>query len=147
MEKADMATEKKRFAVGDVYRIVKDPITTTQLVKYAGVSGDFNRIHFDHPFAVQAGLGGLLAHGMLTMGFAASCLTEALGPEASILNLSGRFLFPVHVGDVVEVVATAQAEAPNSGLIVQLEATVNKQVVFRGNATATYGAASSARAS
>ncbi len=44
-------------------------ITHTQLVKYAGASGDFNPIHTVEPFAIQAGLGGVIAHGMLVMGF------------------------------------------------------------------------------
>ena len=58
---------------GETFSIRRGPITTTQLVMYAGASGDFNRIHYDHPFAVQKGLGGVIAHGMLTMAFAASC--------------------------------------------------------------------------
>ena len=47
----------------------KKEITHTQLVRYAGASGDFNPIHTVVPSAEQAGLGGVIAHGMMIMGF------------------------------------------------------------------------------
>lgn len=141
-----VVSHEKQLTIGDVYRISRGPITTTQLVKYAGVSGDFNRIHFDHPFAVQAGLDGVIAHGMLTMGFAASCLSEAAGPYAQVTELSGRFLSLVRVGDIVEVTAIMRDEAPDHGVIVDLEARVKDRVVLRGSAKATYPNGSAAAA-
>ena len=118
---------------GDVHRLQRGPITTTQLVMYAGASGDFNRIHFDLPFAQAAGLDGLLVHGMLTMGVAASCAAEAAGPDASITDISARFLAPVKVSDVIEVTSTAE-EATSEGILLQLEARVRDTVVLRGQA-------------
>ncbi|MFC3884917.1 MaoC/PaaZ C-terminal domain-containing protein [Bacillus songklensis] len=56
--------------------IVKPPVTHTQLVRYAGASGDFNPIHTVVPAAEQAGLGGVIAHGMLIMGMAGEALTK-----------------------------------------------------------------------
>ncbi|WP_062196991.1 MaoC/PaaZ C-terminal domain-containing protein [Massilibacterium senegalense] len=55
--------------------ITKGPITHTQLVRYAGASGDFNPIHTVVPAAKLAGLDDTIAHGMLLMGFAATALT------------------------------------------------------------------------
>jgi flavin reductase (DIM6/NTAB) family NADH-FMN oxidoreductase RutF len=75
---------------GDTVCIQRGPITTTQLVMYAGASGDFNRIHYDHPFAVEKGLGGVIAHGMLTMAFAASCAVEAFGQASRISHIDAR---------------------------------------------------------
>jgi acyl dehydratase len=114
----------------------RGPVTTTQLVKYAGASGDFNRIHFDWPFTVEAGLKGVIAHGMLTMGFAAACLSETVGPQVFIKELSARFLSPVWVGDVVEVVATVTGVTPADEALVELEAHVGGTTVLRGKATA-----------
>ncbi len=93
---------------GDTLSIRRGPITTTQLVMYAGASGDFNRIHYDHPFAVEKGLGGVIAHGMLTMAFAASCAVEAFGPAGRISNIEARFTAPVRVGDVVAVTVVVE---------------------------------------
>lgn len=118
---------------GDTFSIRRGPITTTQLVMYAGASGDFNRIHYDHPFAVQAGLCGVLAHGMLTMGFAASCATEAFGPASWISRIDARFTSPVRVGDVVEVTATVvERGTPGDAIEATLIAEVEGRVVLRG---------------
>ncbi len=117
---------------GDTFSIRRGPITTTQLVMYAGASGDFNRIHYDHPFAVQKGLGGVLAHGMLTMAFAASCVGEAFGPANWISRIDARFTSPVRVGDVVEVTATVVERGLAGQIEASLEANVDGRVVLRG---------------
>jgi len=118
---------------GDTFSIRRGPITTTQLVMYAGASGDFNRIHYDHPFAVQKGLGSVIAHGMLTMGFAASCVVEAFGPARWISRIDARFTSPVRVGDVVEVTATVvERSAADDAIEATLTAEVDGRVVLRG---------------
>lgn len=124
------------LAAGKVFRVRKGPVSTTQLVKYAGASGDFNRIHFDQPFALEAGLKGVIAHGMLTMGFAASSLSEAFGPQVFLKRLSARFLSPVWVGDVVDVTATVTEAMPDGEAQVELEARVGDTIVLRGKAIA-----------
>jgi acyl dehydratase len=126
---------------GDTFSIRRGPITTTQLVMYAGASGDFNRIHYDHPFAVQKGLGGVIAHGMLTMAFAASCAVEAFGQANRISRLDARFTSPVRVGDVVEVTATVVARsAPDDAIEATLTADVDGRVVLRGVVEVTLAA-------
>jgi acyl dehydratase len=118
---------------GDTFSIRRGPITTTQLVMYAGASGDFNRIHYDHPFAVQKGLGGVIAHGMLTMAFAASCAVEAFGQANRISRIDARFTSPVRVGDVVEVTATVvERGAPDGPIEATLTADVDGRVVLSG---------------
>lgn len=123
----------KRHEPGETFSIRRGPITTTQLVMYAGASGDFNRIHYDHPFAVQKGLGGVIAHGMLTMAFAASCVVEAFGPAGWISRIDARFTAPVRVGDVVEVTTTVlESDAPDDVIEATLTAEVDGRVVLRG---------------
>jgi acyl dehydratase len=117
---------------GDTFSIRRGPITTTQLVMYAGASGDFNRIHYDHPFAVQKGLGGVIAHGMLTMAFAASCAVEAFGPSSWISRIDARFTAPVRLGDVVDVTAAVVERGLEGQVEVTLTAEVDGRVVLRG---------------
>jgi acyl dehydratase len=119
---------------GDTYSIRRGPLTTTQLVMYAGASGDFNRIHYDQPFAVEKGLGGVIAHGMLTMAFAASCVTEAYGPEWLISRIDARFTAPVRVGDVVDVTASVERVTQEGLIETTLQAEVDGRVVLRGAA-------------
>ena len=70
--------------------LVKGPIQQIQLTRYAGASGDFNPIHQDDEFAKAAGMGGVFAHGMLSMGFVAQSLTDWAG-AGSVRKLGVRF--------------------------------------------------------
>ncbi|MDQ0188939.1 MaoC/PaaZ C-terminal domain-containing protein [Alicyclobacillus cycloheptanicus] len=79
----------------------KPPITKTQLVMYSGASGDFNPIHTVEEFAQQAGLGGVIAHGMLTMAFVGQMLTDILGVDGDLHKFGVRFAGMVRPGDVI----------------------------------------------
>lgn len=117
--------------VGDVHRFQRGPVTTTQLVMYAGASGDFNRIHFDLPYAQEAGLSAVLAHGMLTMGISVGCALQVAGPHAITEEVSARFLSPVMVGDVIDVTITVR-DATEHSAIIEIESMVRGEVVLRG---------------
>jgi acyl dehydratase len=88
--------------VGDaIPELKKEPITDVQLVKYAGASGDFNPIHTVHHYAEKAGLGGVIAHGMLSMGFAGQHLTRWIGEAGALKRLKVRFAAMTRPGDVI----------------------------------------------
>ncbi|QIA28314.1 dehydratase [Thermaerobacter sp. PB12/4term] len=80
--------------------LTKEPITKVQLVKYAGASGDYNLIHTDDETARRVGLDGVIAHGMLSMGFLGQYLTQLAGPE-NVRRLKVRFRQMVRPGDVL----------------------------------------------
>jgi acyl dehydratase len=80
--------------------LVKHPIQQIQLTRYAGASGDFNPIHQDEEFARAAGMGGVFAHGMLSMGFVAQALTDWAG-AGRVRKLGVRFAALVRLKDVV----------------------------------------------
>jgi acyl dehydratase len=80
--------------------LVKGPIQQIQLTRYAGASGDFNPIHQDDAFAKAAGMGGVFAHGMLSMGFVAQALTDWAG-AGRVRKLGVRFAALVRLGDLV----------------------------------------------
>jgi len=87
--------------VGDALpALVKGPIQQIQLTRYAGASGDFNPIHQDDEFAKAAGMGGVFAHGMLSMGFVAQALTDWAG-AGRVRKLGVRFAALVRLKDVV----------------------------------------------
>ena len=87
--------------VGDkIPELVKEPITETQLVMYAGASGDFNPMHTVHKFGEKAGFGGVIAHGMLGMAFAGQLITDWLGAGA-MTKFSVRFLGIIKPKDVI----------------------------------------------
>ena len=80
--------------------LVKGPIKQIQLTRYAGASGDFNPIHQDDEFANAAGMGGVFAHGMLSMGFVAQAVTDWSG-AGTVRKISVRFAALVRLKDVV----------------------------------------------
>lgn len=71
-------------------------ITRDTLVRYAGASGDFNPIHYNDVVATSVGLPGVIAHGMLTMGAAASVVEEWAGP-GNVVDFQTRFSRPIPV--------------------------------------------------
>lgn len=76
----------------------KEPVTKVQLVKYAGASGDYNLIHTDDETARRVGLDGVIAHGMLSMGFLGQYVASLAGP-ARVRRLRARFQAMVRPGD------------------------------------------------
>lgn len=69
----------------------KSPITKVQLVQYAGASGDFNPLHTDDEFAQSIGMDGVVAHGMLVMGFLGEYLMYLTGEKSKISSFRMRF--------------------------------------------------------
>jgi acyl dehydratase len=87
--------------VGNVIPLlVKAPVTHLQLVRYAGASGDFNPLHTDPKIGEMIGTGGIIAHGMLIMGFVGQLLSDYVGPEA-LRSFSVRFKGMTHLDDVI----------------------------------------------
>lgn len=99
-----VATKKIYFEdvnVGDsIPELVKPPVNESQLVMYAGASGDFNPLHTVHAFGEKAGFGGVIAHGMLSMGFVGQVMTDWVGNEA-LAKLSVNFRAITKPKDVI----------------------------------------------
>jgi acyl dehydratase len=81
--------------------VVIERLTRTDLVRYAGASGDFNPIHHDEEFARAAGNPGVFAHGMLTAGVLARCITDFLGGPERLRGYKVRFATRVWPGDSI----------------------------------------------
>ena len=88
--------------VGDeIPALVKKP-TTRQLVKYAGASGDYYEIHYDHHFAVNAGLKeGVIVHGLLTAGWLAQMLTDWLPSPTALKKFGVSYRTMARPGDTI----------------------------------------------
>jgi acyl dehydratase len=84
--------------------------TREQIAAYAEASGDHNPIHLDDDFARSVGLPGLIAHGMLQMGIAATVAAEAAGGPGNLRRMSVRFAGVVVPGDAVTFRATPTGE-------------------------------------
>lgn len=88
-----------RVAVGDeLPPLTVPPVTRQALAVYCGASGDHNPVHVDIDFARAAGLGDVIAHGMLVMAYTGRCLTDWVSQEA-IRRFDTRFMAITRVGD------------------------------------------------
>jgi acyl dehydratase len=80
--------------------LVVGPLTRTDLVRYAGASGDFNPIHHDEQFALATGLPAPLSLGMLQAGLLATWATDWLGAQ-NIRRFRARFTDRAFPGDTL----------------------------------------------
>jgi acyl dehydratase len=128
-------------AVGDKREVVLvEDLSRTQIVQYAGASGDYNPLHSDDLFTREvAGYPSVFAHGMLTMGMTGRVLTDWFGAEA-LTNYGVRFVKQVFPGDTLTATATVTAVRDEGGSqLADLDvSTVNQDgdVVLTGTATA-----------
>ena len=108
-------------------------LTRDSLVRYAGASGDFNAIHYRDDVAAAVGLPGVLAHGMLTMGFAVQPVIDWLDARGWVSDYQVRFTRPVVVdpqlGAVVTVTATVGG-LDAAGARIDLTASCSDQTVL-----------------
>ena len=86
-------------SVGDELPSHTYELTRSDLVRYAGASGDFNPIHWNERVALEVGLPGVIAHGMFTMALAGRAVTAWTGDPAAVVDFHVRFGRPVVVPD------------------------------------------------
>jgi acyl dehydratase len=105
-----MALSATSLQVGDTRRaVVLDNITRTQIVMYAGASGDYNPLHTDEVYVTQvAGYPTVFAHGMLSMGATGKLLTDWVG-NGRLTAYGVRFVNQVWPGDTLTATATVAA--------------------------------------
>ncbi|MFV9453493.1 MaoC family dehydratase [Rhodococcus sp. NM-2] len=120
-------------------RVVCEQITRTQIVQYAGASGDYSPLHTDEPSAVRDGYRGVMAHGMMVMAATECVLAEVISRDR-LIYYGARFRSPVWPGDTLTatVEVTAVREEAD-GRYVDLEVYTTNQdgvTVLTGSASA-----------
>ncbi|MBV8705356.1 MAG: MaoC family dehydratase N-terminal domain-containing protein [Acetobacteraceae bacterium] len=136
-----MALKASQVKVGDKHseRVVEN-LSRTQIVMYAGASGDYNPIHSDEVYTREvAGYPSVFAHGMLTMGLTGKMLTNYVG-AGRVAKFGVRFTNQVWPGDTLDATATVTGiKEENGQKLAELEVvTVNQdgKEVVRGTAEA-----------
>jgi len=136
-----MALKKSELKVGDQHRarLVED-LKRTQIVQYAGASGDYNPLHTDEVFTTQvAGYPSVFAHGMLTMGMTGTMHTDYVG-IGRLKKFGVRFSAQVWPGDDLDAITTVEELREEDGEpVVELKVSTTNQdgaVVLSGYAVA-----------
>lgn len=111
-----MALSADEIAVGETRSLeLFDGLTRTQIVMYAGASGDYNPLHSDEVYTKEiAGYPSIFAHGMLTMGASGRVVTDWVGAE-NLTRYSARFVSQVWPGDTLTATATVEAVRVSDG--------------------------------
>lgn len=123
----------------EIEEIALGPISRLDLIKYAGASGDYNPIHTVDEDAHQAGLQGVIAHGMLTAATMGRLFSPYLA-HGYVRGLGARFVGMVHVGDTLRVggvvteVKEARREAGGTLYGFEVYARTGSQTVVTGTA-------------
>ena len=135
--------ERKLFfedvSEGDNAPELRHELTRSDLVMYAGASGDFNPMHTDEVKAKEAGLPSVFGHGMFSAGFLAKALTDYVG-VGNLKKYKVRFAKQTWPGETFQTKITVTAKRKENGSnLVDLEATLLNQdgeVKVAGEATA-----------
>jgi 3-hydroxybutyryl-CoA dehydratase len=111
-------------------------ITDTDIVMFAGISGDTNPVHLNQEYAAATMFKGRIAHGMLSAGFISTVLgTRLPGPGAIYISQTLKFKAPVRVGDTVVARATITEIVPEKKRVtLKTVCTVGETVVIDGEA-------------
>lgn len=101
-----MALKKSDITVGDTHtEVLVEDLKRTQIVQYAGASGDYNPVHTDEKFVTEvAGYPTVFAHGMLTMGMTGTLVTNFVG-DGRLKKYGVRFVNQVWPGDTLTATA------------------------------------------
>ena len=103
---------------GDAGPAISHQLTRTDLVRYAGASGDFNPMHTDEVAAKAAGLPSVFGHGMFSMGLLGRALTDWAG-VGNLTNYRVRFTKQTWPGEVLtsKIVVAAKREEDGDRLV------------------------------
>ena len=122
----------EEIEVGEQYESPGRTVTETDIVLFAGFSGDYNILHTDAEFMKQSIFGERIAHGLLGLSIQSGLLTRAMAPYATLAFVALRWKFknPIKIGDTIRVRAKVTAkkdtDKPDRGLVT-LERTVVNQ--------------------
>jgi len=136
-----MALKASELRVGDVHRSeICHNLSRTQIVMYAGASGDYNPLHTDEIYSKEVrGNKTVIAHGMLSMGMTGRMLTDYVG-DGRLTQYGARFTAMVLPGDTLTASAIVTAVREELGeQFVDLKISTTNQdgiEVIKGKASA-----------
>ena len=112
--------------VGDEAPVISHTLTRTDLVKYAGASGDFNPMHHDEVAAQAAGQPSVFGHGMFSMGILGTALTDYVG-IGNVRRYQVRFARQTWPDEVLssKIVVTAKRSSPDGLQLIDLAVTLS----------------------
>jgi 3-hydroxybutyryl-CoA dehydratase len=111
-------------------------VTETDIVMFAGISGDTNPVHLNEDFAAGTMFKGRIAHGILSASFISTVIgTKLPGPGCIYVSQNLKFKAPVKAGDTVEAHCTiTELNADKKFATLKTQCLVAGKVVVDGEA-------------
>ena len=98
----------EEFTIGQKITTGGRTITESDIVTFAGLSGDYNRIHTDAEYSKSSPFGARVAHGLLGLSVASGLAVQTGIMEGTILAfreiIEWKFVKPIYIGDTIHVV-------------------------------------------
>lgn len=132
----------EEFEVGQSLMTAGRTITESDIVSFAGLSGDYNQLHVDAVYAAAGEFGERVAHGLLIVSVATGLIVQTGLMEGTVLafrQLDWKFSLPVMIGEtiraMVEISEVKALPRLGGGSIVAKVSVLNQddRVVQRGN--------------
>jgi acyl dehydratase len=119
--------------VGEEHESPARTVTETDIVLFAGLSGDYNVLHTDAEFMKKSVFGERIAHGLLGLAIQAGLFTRATPAFATLafVGLRWRFKAPIKIGDTIRlrarVAAKRETSSPDRGLVTLERRVLNQR--------------------
>jgi len=119
--------------LGEEYESPGRTVTETDIVIFAGLSGDYNVLHTDAEFMKRSIFGERIAHGLLGLAIQAGLFTRATQAYATLafVGLRWKFKGPIKIGDTIrlkaKVLAKQETEKPDRGLVTVQRTVLNQR--------------------
>jgi acyl dehydratase len=132
------------YALGDEFLTPARTVTEADVVLFAGLSGDYNRLHTDAEYSKGMLFGERIAHGLLGLAIVSGLGYRAgIDPDGALafLGLTWKFSAPIKIGDTIHAIfriaALRETSKPDRGIIVEAIQVLNQrgQVVQEGEWT------------
>jgi 3-hydroxybutyryl-CoA dehydratase len=132
----------EEFTIGETVTTAGRTITETDIVTFAGLSGDYNQIHTDAAYAARFDYGRRIAHGLLVQSIASGLAVQTGFMEGTVMafrELDCKFSLPTFIGDTIhvelEITETKPLRRLGGGSVTMKYGVVNQngQTVQRGN--------------
>ena len=123
----------EQIEVGEEYESPGRTVTETDVVMFAGLSGDYNVLHTDAEFMKGSLFGERIAHGLLILAMQAGLLGRATRPyaTAAFTGLRWKFKGPIKIGDTIRVrarvLAKRDGDKPDCGLLILERRVLNQR--------------------
>jgi len=123
----------EEIEVGEEYESPGRTVTETDIVLFAGLSGDYNVLHTDAEFMKTSIFGERIAHGLLVLAIQSGLFSRATQAYATLafVGLRWKFKGPIKIGDTVRLRARVSAKQddgkPDRGLVTVQRSLVNQR--------------------